>query len=333
MTYENNYAWPGVTAIIYNIVLDLDFLGFYIWQANNAALGSTTVVMLPQDTNITEFGIQFKKNVENPYENMWVTLTLLNSDQIDSIKNQTKDLSRCIQTTKSNIKNDASIANKYVISDAQFNKDYNFISPIRVVIKELDQNQSYTMRSYYKTGGIRRFYNECTVTTMIENDIHYECTGVTGGTDSQNETLRSIINEGCEIYNCMTNFKKSTSQADSLNSKTGGQFTGTYDPTLYQQGAAAHSGMVFASYEPNISTVVHEMAHNVMYDRIDDRENEFAREKIGKFMEFATNCEKASWRWQSAHNYPVISSAKYKDAYNYIVAAATQVCREASNKY
>ena len=43
--------------------------------------------------------------------------------------------------------------------------------------------------------------------------------------------------------------------------------------------------------------------------------------------------EKASWRWQSAHNYPVISSAKYKDAYNYIVAAATQVCREASNKY
>ena len=30
MTYENNYAWPGVTAIIYNVVLDLDFLGFYI---------------------------------------------------------------------------------------------------------------------------------------------------------------------------------------------------------------------------------------------------------------------------------------------------------------
>lgn len=329
MTYENNYAWPGVTAIIYNVVIDLDFLGFYIWQANNAALGSTTVVMLPQDTNITEFGIQYKKSNES----LWTTLTLLNSDQINTIKNQTKDLSKCIQNTKSTIKNNASIASKYVISDTQFNKDYNFMAPIRVVIKELDQGQSYTIRSYYTKNNIKYFYNECTVTTMVRNDIYYECTEVTGGTDSQNETLRSIINEGCEIYNCMTNFKKATSSSDNLGSKTGGQFKGTYDPTLLQQGAAAHSGMVFGYYTPNVKTVVHEMAHNVMYKLIDDRESEFAREKIVKFMEFATGFEKASWRWQSGHNYPVISSATYSDAYNYIVAAATQVCREASNQY
>lgn len=333
MIYENNYAWPGVTAIIYNVVLDLDFLGFYIWFSTSGSIGSRDVVMLPQDTNITEFGVQIKKNVENPYENMWVTLTLLNSDQIDAIKAQTKDLSRCIQNTKNTIKKDVSIANKYVISDVQLNSTYDLMSPIRIVFKELDQNQSYSVRSFYKTNGIRRFYNECTVTTMVRNDIYYECTSVTGGTDEQNETLRGVINQGCEIYNCMTNFKKSTSQMDNLGSKTGGQFSGTYDPTLTQRGAAAHSGMVFAYVSPNISTVVHEMAHNVMYNRIDDRDSEFAREKIGKFMEFATGFERASWRWQSAHNYPVISSASYKDAYNYIVAAATQVCREASNQY
>ena len=144
----------------------------------------------------------------------------------------------------------------------------------------------------------------------------------------------SFVNyEGITYNENVTRFKNYGEYIDNLGSKTDGQFKGTYDPTLLQQGAAAHSGMVFGYYTPNVKTVVHEMAHNVMYKLIDDRESEFAREKIVKFMEFATGFEKASWRWQSGHNYPVISSATYSDAYNYIVAAATQVCREASNQY
>lgn len=320
MIFENNYAWAGTTAIIYNLEVDHDFLGFYIWLSTSGSIGSTVVTMLPEDTLIEEFGIEHKQESDNE----WTQYVVLNTEQINLIKSKTRSVEQIIDSIKNKNVN-------YVISSSKTVQAYNYMAPIRIVLKNLNQGTTYNIRSYYTINGEKHYYNECSSTTMIRNDIYYECTEVTGGNETQNEQLRSRINEGCEIYNAMTNFSRATAPSDNLGSKTGGQFKGTYDPTLYQQGAAAHSGMYFASSNPSVSTVCHEMAHNVMKNQIDERESEQAYNKIIKFMEFATHSHKATWRWQSGHNYPVISSASYTDAYNYIVAAATQVCRDASN--
>jgi len=321
MIFENNYAWPGTTAIIYNLELDKDFLEFYLDNPSNT---TKSKILLPANSALRQIGIEYKKESDDE----WTSFAIFDDTVINSVKNNTS-AENAINSAKARYDKD-----KYVVSAPIGYAEFNFISPLKVVIKNLEENTTYNIRSFcFKDNWSTCIYfNECTVTTFTRQDIYYECTGATGGNDSQNTSLMNKINEGCAIVNAMTNFKQSTAPSDNCGSKKGGQFTAKYDSTMYSRGIAADSSMTFGSTSPSVSTILHEMAHNLMKDQIDERKSEEAYNKIVKFMEFATHSPKATWRWISGHNYPVISSASYADAYLYVVAAAMQVCRDASNR-
>ena len=324
MIFENNYAWPGTTAIIYNVELDKDFLGFYLDNPTNL---TKSKILLPSDSTLLQIGIDYKK--ESDGDDAWTSFTVLDSAAISDVITSHISVENKVNLIKSNYDK-----TKYVVSAPIGYAEFNFISPLRVVIKNLEEGTTYNIRTFC----IRDewpsciHFNECTVTTLTHNDIWYECTGASGGTDSQHTSLVNRINEACDILNSMTDFKISTAPSDYCGSKNGGKFTAKYDSTMYSRGVAADSTMTFGSTSPTVSTVLHEMAHNLMKDQIDERKSEDTYNKIVKFMEFATHSPKATWRWQSGHNYPVISSASYSDAYLYVVAAAMRVCRDASNK-
>lgn len=322
MIFENNYAWPGTTAIIYNLELDKDFLEFYLANPSNT---TKSKILLPANSTLCYIGIDYKKESDTE----WTGFPLFDGGVLNNIIKNNVSAENAINSAKSSYDKE-----KYVVSAPIGYAEFNFISPLKIVIKNLEEGTTYNIRSFCFKDNWETciYFNECTVTTLTHQDIWYECTGASGGTDSQNETLTNKINQGCEIVNAMTDFKRSTAPSDNLGSKNGGQFTVKYDSTMYSRGAAADSGMNFGSYNPNVSTILHEMAHNLMKDQIDEHKSEDAYNKIVKFMEFATHSPKATWRWQSSHNYPVISSASYSDAYLYVVAAAMRVCRDASNR-
>ena len=320
MIFENNYAWPGTTAIIYNLELDKDFLEFYLDNPSNT---TKSKILLPADSALRQIGIEYKKDSDST----WTKFVIFDDTVINSVKNKTS-AENAINSAKTRYDKD-----KYVVSAPIGYIEFNFICPLKVVIKNLEEGATYHLQSYYIKGDSSHIhFNQCTVTTLTSQDIHYECTGASGGTDGQHTALVNRINEGCAIMNAMTDFKRSTAPSDSCGSRNGGQFTAKYDSTMYSRGIAADSSMTFGSTSPTVSTVLHEMAHNLMKNQIDEKYSEQAYNKIVKFMEFATHSPKATWRWQSAHNYPVISSASYSDAYLYVVAAAIRVCRDASNR-
>lgn len=321
MIFENNYAWPGTTAIIYNLELDKDFLEFYLANPSNT---TKSKILLPANSTLCDIGIDYKKESDTE----WTGFSIFDDTVINSVKNNTS-AENAINSAKSRYDK-----NKYIVSAPIGYAELNFICPLKVVIKNLEEGTTYDIRSYCFKDNWKTciYFNECKVTTFTRQDIYYECTGASGGNDSQNTSLMNKINEGCEIVNAMTDFKRSTAPYDSCGSRNGGQFTVKYDSTMYSRGIAADSSMTFGSTSPNVSTILHEMAHNLMKDLIDERKNEEAYNKIVKFMEFATHSPKATWRWISSHNYPVISSASYADAYLYVVAAAMRVCRDASNR-
>lgn len=307
MIFENNYAYAGTTAIIYNFELDYDDLNFYINSSNK--------ILLPSDSNLIEMGIDYKKDSDEE----WNTIIVINSSMINSLKNNYTFTER-----------DSS---NYIISRPIAYYKWNHMSPIRIVIKNLEESTTYNIRSYYinDESDEKHVFNYCDATTIARQNVYYTCTAVTGGTDTENERLLTTINKACDIYNSMTAFTRESSVAsDSVGTKNGGSFTARL--TDVGAGVAANSGMNFGYSTASISTVCHEMAHNLMKSRIDETYSEQAYNEIVKFMEFATHGHKATWRWNNAHNYPVISSASYTGAFNYLVAAACYICRKACNK-
>lgn len=311
MIFENNYAYAGTTAIIYNVELEHDALKFYIDENNK--------ILLPSNSMLKEIGIEYKKDSDSE----WNTIKILNESTLSNVKNGTnlKNALSAFETTN------------YLYSSVVALYKWNHMSPIRIVIKNLEEGTSYNIRSYYIKTETRFYWNSCTVTTLTRQDVFYECTAVTGGTAEENAQLLANINKACDIYNSMTAFTRSSpSSSDKLNSKTGGQFTATLVRDTLGGNFVANSDMKFKWPDASLGVICHEMAHNVMKRTIDETYNEAAYNKIVKFMEFATHCEGASWKWLSNHNYPVISSAGYSGVFNYLVAAACYVCRDASDR-
>ena len=311
MIFENNYAYAGTTAIIYNYELENSSLKFYI-DTNNK-------ILLPSSSMLKEIGIEYKKDSDS----IWNTIVIADETKLNTIKNGTN----------------AQVAiphyecNDYLLARPIALYKWNHITPVRVVIKNLEQTTNYNIRSYYLKNETRFYFNECTVTTLTRQDVFYECTAVTGGTAEENAQLLANINKACDIYNSMTAFTRSSpSSSDKLNSKTGGQFTATIVGDTLGGNFVADSYMRFKYPDASLGVICHEMAHNVMKRTIDETYSEQAYNDIVKFMEFATHGHAATWRWCSNHNYPVISSANYQGVMNYLVAAACYICRKASDR-
>lgn len=330
MIYNNNYGFAGKTAIIYNLELDYSALGHSFSYGDNSFSTAS-------NTGITEVGIEYKKHSDSVWNSIKVTDDSALEDGRVVFSSYLKGV----------------WADGYVLDYGTYltYMPYNYFGchvlyPMRIVIKGLDANTSYDVRSYYVKNGSKSTFNSWTNhKTLPESDITYECTSVSGGTSEQNSILLETVNKACDIYNSMTSFNKSDysdRSDDYLHSKLGGQFTATVgDPG---GDAAAHSAMVFApSAIRRIDTAIHEMAHNVMFSNLDtsihyidsvdiNASNRAAFDAdVMKFMEFATHCEGAMWGWIGSHNYPVISSAAYNEVENYLVAAACQVCRTAGS--
>ena len=313
MIFENNYAHAGVTAIIYNLLIDHSTLKFYIDGNSN--------ILLPNDSKLIELGVQYKKKTDSD----WITIPIFNETILNDIKNGSDTRKRIVSTETDN----------YLYEPPLALYKWNHMSPVRVVIKNLEEATTYTIRSYYYLSNMMSMssFNYCDITTLARQNVYYECTEVTGGTEEENTLLQSNINKACDIYNAMTAFtRESPSSSDKLNSKAGGQFTATIVGDTLGGNFVANSDMKFKWPNASIGVICHEMAHNVMKRTIDHTYSDDAYNKIIKFMEFATNCEGASWIWLTNHNYPVISSKDYKGVFNYLVAAACYVCRDASDR-
>ena len=305
MIFENNYAWPGTTAILQKYRLSYPGLGFYI--------NSSDKILLESTSELNECGIRYKKDSDSE----WTYFAIYGSKVLTRVKSGTGLLNTGAAIISGN-------GNLFNAPRAYYK--YNYMSPVFIAIRNLEQNTTYNIESYYiSTSSGEHTFNPTTATTFAHQDIMYNCTAVTGDTDEHNEYLRNSINTACGIYNEMTAFRKDSSYAtDNLGSKTGGNFTAKIEEL---EGAAADSRMYFSRYSSSVSTIVHEMAHNLMKPQVDETESEATYNKIVKFMEFATDAQGATWRWNNGHNYPVISSANYEGVYNYLVAAACQVSR------
>ena len=317
MIFENNYAYAGTTAIIYNFEIDHSTLRFYI-DSNNK-------ILLPLDSTLKEIGVEYKKSSESE----WHQIVIAGTNVLNSIKNGIN----------------AQVAiphyecNEYLVARPIGLYKCNHMSPIRVVIKNLEESTNYNLRSYYllTNNNTKSSFNYSTVTTLTRQDVFYECTAVTGGTAEENAQLLANINKACDIYNSMTAFTRSSpSSNDKLNSRTGGSFTATLVGDTLGGNFVANSDMKFRYPDASVGVICHEMAHNVMKRTIDETADPEtypnAYNEIVKFMEFATHGHAATWRWNTNHNYPVISSANYQGVMNYLVAAACYTCRKASDR-
>lgn len=295
MTYQNNYYFAGTDAILYKV--ELDKIGFYV--EDSSPFRTKT------DRNITEVGVAISGAGINRNH------SILNSPYFLPI----------IPGTSSSVNSELGVD----IVSGGGTYPANRVIPIRVVFKDLTPGATYNIHSYYIEDGNTVEFNTCTATTMVHQNITYQCTEVvkedSSITEAQVAALKANLDKACEIYNSMTAFTRAKSDSDHVGSKTGGSFTATI---TYNVSGQADSSMKFRPGS-GLSTCVHEMAHNVMFPSIESDSNG----KIMKFMEFAAHAENATWRWQSKHNYPVISSAQYNEVMNYFVAAACYVCRDA----
>lgn len=74
------------------------------------------------------------------------------------------------------------------------------------------------------------------------------------------------------------------------------------------------------------SSTIHELEHNYFLSYIDGIKSNFSTDSdVIKFMEFATDCEGATWGKIVSHYYPIISSARYDYLDDYLVCMATNI--------
>lgn len=197
-------------------------------------------------------------------------------------------------------------------------------APIFVLIKGLTSNTTYHVGAYYKIGTEYTYFNEVTVTTKAPSNTALVFTSVdissdipsthTADAETYKDNLEEILPVVTDIFNDAT--------------KVNNTYTATvaYDTNNW----AANSGMYFnCNYMDSggslRSTIIHELEHNHFIPHMMQSDYFSKYEYVIKFMEFATDCEGASWGMIDDHYYPVISSARYDYVDDYLVAMATDV--------
>lgn len=299
--YPNNYAWPGAKALMYNVELANFF------NANGRLKSEFSYSLI-------DIGFEWKPTSSQN----WTSVSLKNVEDtyisiLDDVKEYDEDGEYpCI---------------RYTITEN------SGIYPIRVIIKNLTPNTSYDLRSYYEVEEVKNYYNQQTISTLeFESDItfselHITQSAIDNVDEQELEDFKNRILTAktavLEIYDMFyasdeSEYNVSIDYSNGNWAATGGGGSVTFNARFRSE-----------TTEQIRSVFIHELAHCDM--RIDNnRPSDTYKNKIIKFMEFATNIPHAMWKWQGAHNYPVISSQRYGFLDDCLVIAACELSKEIS---
>lgn len=299
--YPNNHILAGSRGILYNVQMD----NIFKVDGNIKAEFSES---------ITDIGFEWKLSSSET----WTSVSI-------------KKTTNTYISVLSDVKNNDIIGTEYMFKRYDSTQKSG-VYPTRVLIRNLTSGSSYDVRSYYTTSQGKTHYNPQTATLIsTSNTISFlEPTYTTAATTNLSEsTLQNISSKltqaaekVVEIYNMFATFSKQYKLVIGYSS-TGGWIAKANSNTVTYNGYFKNTETVAQMR----STIIHELAHiNMKLDK--NSPSETYRDKIIKFMEFATNMPHAMWIWQSEHNYPVISSATYGYTDDCLVVAACELSKQ-----
>lgn len=197
-------------------------------------------------------------------------------------------------------------------------------APIFVLIKGLTENTTYHVGAYYKIGTAYTYFNEEAVTTKPASDTALVFTRVDISTNVPSSMQTNAKTYKANLENILPVVSSIFNDATNVNHS----YVATVRYDTYNW--AADSGMNFNCNSMDSgntlrSVIIHELEHNFFTSHMTQSDYFSKYEYAIKFMEFATDCEGASWGQIYTHYYPNISSARYDYLDDYLVAMATDV--------
>lgn len=194
--------------------------------------------------------------------------------------------------------------------------------PIFFLITNVNPSTTYHVGGYCKLLDNSYYeWNEVTVTTKgaVTNNLVFNPVRTDVSSEHQEEAdrLKAILDVAFPIVKTMFD-----DAADNVINT----FTTTVVWSMADYAAVGVSTFNCRAFSQDIirSTIIHEMEHAFFLGRTSS--GSFATDNLAvKFMEFATDCENASWGQIAAHYYPIISSARYDYIDDYLVVMATDV--------
>lgn len=303
--YPNNHILAGSRALLYNVHLNLFF-------ETNGNIKSEFA------DKITDIGFEWK---EDSSEN-WISVSL-------------KGTSETYISILSDIKSSGSISTNYMCKRYD-STEKSGIYPTRVLIKNLTTGNTYNVRSYYVVSDNKTYYNPQTETLITSTgtvSFAEPTTTSAARTNVTETTLENFVNKikqaaekVVEIYNMFTTLTKQYKITIDYTSTGGWLAYANKNTNTLIYNAYYRSETTGQSR----STIIHELAHiDMKLDK--NKPSASYKDKIIKFMEFATNMPYAVWIWQDAHNYPVISSATYDYMDDCLVVAAGELSKQINN--
>lgn len=301
MIYQNNFAIANRTSIMYkyvfpnNLITDISFSKTYGDDVTYTYLGS----------EITQIGIYYYTT---------------NSSQKTRIP--------AVNTTYYN----GTISSKYKVEEES--KANNITNKVRIIkdcpilflLEGLTPNTTYHIGGYYIRNNNPLYFNEVTIKTRNASTNKLVFNEIQISSEAQRdypENVEKIKSKLEEIFPKVSEMYEDATNVDNQSEP--------YDPLIRKmsQNAAADSGMhfnaMFSFDSDNLrSVVIHEVQHGYFNSKIDSGFYS-SYPLVIKFMEFATNSEKATWGQLTNHFYPIISSARFDYIDDYLVVMATNV--------
>lgn len=201
--------------------------------------------------------------------------------------------------------------------------------PIMCLIEGLTPNTTYHVSGFYETSdNERHVISYSVVTTKPEAAEGY--TGITFNPvtisySASNYNPTYAENSRAALEENLIVVKRMYDDATNVENRT-------YSPTIMYttNNVAANSNMEFNCKFGELSNVsrtviVHELQHNHFNPKGILSGEHSTDSNVIKFMEFATDCEGATWGRLSSHYYPIISSESYDYIDDYLVCMATDV--------
>lgn len=309
--FPNNFAYPGTNALMYNVFLT-EFL------TNNGSFVDESF-----DGHITDIGLEWKRSDSDEWNE--VSLKFPSSGDYffsfqDFIFGNSENMSRYSDVYGYERQIDDNYRCQMYFGNYSMS-----IHPVRVLIKHLDNNTSYDLRSYYTLDyNDKHTYNSQTISTLGQglrltydisvNDVVWDYHVTQEQIDEYIVKLQNSVNDFIEILEMFF-------PEDGYTGVSTEHYIELYYSASGEAATASGNGLrinIYYSLRDNYdfrgmtSIITHEEGHNIMesgYDSIDYPTEEM--DKIIKMMEFATNSPYAGWKWLGGHNYPLISSSKY----------------------
>lgn len=299
--FSNNHILAGATALFYNVHLDTFF------ETDKSV--KTDFV-----NKITDIGFEWKLSSSQS----WTSVSLkVGSLSYFTSLNQVNDGGSEMP--------DGYMCQRYT------SYENTGVYPTRVMIKNLSPGLSYDVRSYYITDGTKKYYNAQSTTLLshssqlVIEDPTYSTSATENVSEEDLEEFTNRIVQACsmavEMYALFTSLFDRT-----MTLKIDYDATGNWAARAGGSSIDYNAAFRSESLDGVRSVLVHELAHNNM---VNDHNvpNATYKDKIIKFMEFATNAPYAMWKWQGSHCYPVISSNRYSYIDDCLVVAACELSR------